>query len=78
MTEPPSPGPGQSSAGASHQPPTSEPAGAVTCALCGATAESLPLGWSTSVERGRRLQLCERCSREHVQSMEGKLDQEFW
>ena len=50
----------------------------MTCALCGATAESLPLGWSTAVERGRKVAYCERCSRENVRAMEGKLDPEFW
>ena len=54
------------------------PSDAVTCALCGATAESLPLGWSTAVERGRDVAYCERCSRENVRAMEGKLDPEFW
>jgi len=50
----------------------------VTCALCGASAPSLPLGWSTSVERGRRVVHCERCSRENVRAMESKLDPEWW
>ena len=59
-------------------PLTRQPADAVTCALCGATAESLPLGWSTAVERGRKVAYCERCSRENVRAMEGKLDPEFW
>ena len=52
--------------------------GTVTCALCGATSDSLPLGWSTSVERGRTVHHCERCSREHVRAMESKLDSEWW
>jgi hypothetical protein len=51
---------------------------AVTCALCGTTAPELPLGWSTSVERGRRVVHCERCSRENVRAMESKLDPEWW
>jgi hypothetical protein len=50
----------------------------VACALCGTTAPSLPLGWSTGVERGRTVQHCERCSREHVRAMESKLDSEWW
>lgn len=50
----------------------------VTCALCGTSEPSLPLGWSTSVERGRTVHHCERCSREHVRSMEAKLDPEHW
>ena len=59
-------------------PADPQPADAVTCALCGATAESLPLGWSTAVERGRKVAYCERCSRENVRAMEGQLDPEFW
>jgi hypothetical protein len=57
-------------------PDGTEPA--VTCSLCGAGAASLPLGWSTSVERGRRVQHCERCSRENVRAMESKLNPEWW
>jgi hypothetical protein len=56
-----------------------EPAGtAVSCELCGTSADSLPLGWSTSVERGRTVYHCERCSRENVRAMESKLDPEWW
>lgn len=51
---------------------------AVTCALCGATAASLPLGWATAVERGRTVHHCEQCSRAHVRSMEAKLDSDYW
>ena len=51
-----------------------------TCDLCGRTepdgAETL--SWSTSVEHGRRMTYCDTCSREHLRSMEGKLDSEFW
>lgn len=50
----------------------------VTCALCGATAHGLPLGWSTSVERGRTLHHCATCSRSHVRDMESKLDTDWW
>jgi hypothetical protein len=58
--------------------PDLAPAEAVTCALCGAVAERLPLGWSTSVERGRTVHHCDRCSRDHVRSMEAKLDPAYW
>jgi hypothetical protein len=30
------------------------------------------------VENGRRKLFCERCSREHLRAIEGKLDSEFW
>ena len=51
-----------------------------TCALCGQSAETedLPLTWVTSVENGRRLVYCDRCARENVRSIEGKLDGAWW
>ncbi len=53
---------------------------AVTCDFCGAAApgEDLPLTWTTAVENGRRRVFCERCSREHLRAIEGKLDSEWW
>ncbi len=52
----------------------------VTCDYCGRSEqdEAATLRWSTSVEGGRRRRYCETCSREHVRSMEGKLDPEHW
>ena len=51
-----------------------------TCALCGQQAESeeAPLTWLTSVENGRKLLYCDRCARENVRSIEGKLDPVYW
>ncbi len=51
-----------------------------TCDFCGRQEqdESVTLTWTTSVEAGRRLLYCDVCSRAHVRSMEGKLDNEFW
>lgn len=51
-----------------------------TCDFCGRqeSDEARTLTWSTAVERGRRVTFCERCSREHLRSMEGKLDSEHW
>ncbi len=50
----------------------------VTCGLCGAQADELPLTWSTSEgPRGRQV-LCERCTRENLRSIEGKLDEAWW
>ena len=51
---------------------------AVTCALCGQTADEPPLTWSTSLERGRLLHYCDRCSRDNVRAIESKLDGEWW
>lgn len=52
----------------------------VTCAWCGAVAESdPPLGWSTSRERDGVLRhYCAKCSRDNVRGMEGRLDSEWW
>ena len=53
-------------------------AGPVSCARCGQAATEPPITWSTSVERGRLLYFCDRCSRENVRAIEGKLDSEWW
>jgi hypothetical protein len=52
----------------------------VTCDFCGATAEGddPPLTWSTAVENGAQRRFCDRCSRENLRAMEGKLDSELW
>ncbi|HYN75315.1 MAG TPA: hypothetical protein VEV13_03880 [Candidatus Limnocylindria bacterium] len=50
----------------------------VACARCGTTVAGVPLTWSTSTERGRLSYYCDRCSREHLRAMEGKLDADFW
>jgi len=51
-----------------------------TCALCGRQAESedVPLTWVTSMEDGRKLLYCDRCARENVRNIEGKLDSVYW
>ncbi|WP_309648088.1 hypothetical protein [Nocardioides sp.] len=55
-----------------------------TCDFCGrdeagdeADGEAA-LTWSTAVERGQPVAYCPACSREHLRSMEGKLDAEHW
>ncbi|MFT4008436.1 MAG: hypothetical protein QM655_00180 [Nocardioidaceae bacterium] len=50
------------------------------CDFCGsvAPADQLPLTWSTAVEGGRSKIYCDRCSRDHLRAMEGKLDSEHW
>lgn len=52
----------------------------VTCSFCGKTetGEHTPLTWTTAVEHGRHKLFCDTCSREHLRSMEGKLDSEHW
>jgi hypothetical protein len=51
-----------------------------TCSLCGRQAESeeAPLTWATSVENRRKLLYCDRCARENVRNIEGKLDSVYW
>jgi hypothetical protein len=52
----------------------------VHCHRCGQPAPSdpPPLGWSGGVERGRHTWFCERCTRENLRSIEGKLSPEWW
>ncbi|MDN4163579.1 hypothetical protein [Nocardioides abyssi] len=51
-----------------------------TCAWCGRqeTDPVRTLTWTMAVERGRTRSFCDTCSREHLRSMEGKLDSEHW
>jgi hypothetical protein len=53
---------------------------ALTCDFCGAPApgDEPPLTWTSAVEAGRTRYFCERCSRENLRAIEGKLDSEFW
>ncbi|WP_328469005.1 hypothetical protein [Streptomyces sp. NBC_00448] len=48
------------------------------CGRCGATAQGLPLTWTCSVENGRRVYFCDTCAREHLRSIEGRLDSAWW
>ncbi|WP_189529334.1 hypothetical protein [Streptomyces roseolilacinus] len=61
---------------------TPEPSGSrtrsVVCSRCGATADSLPLTWTCSVENGTRLYFCENCARDHIRSIESRLDSAWW
>jgi hypothetical protein len=50
----------------------------VACSLCGATEDTLPLTWTTSLEHGRTRYYCDRCSRENLRAMEGRLDGEWF
>lgn len=57
-------------------------AATVTCDFCGRQADgddpAETLTWTTSREGKRLRRYCDVCSREHLRSMEGKLDSEFW
>jgi len=37
-----------------------------------------PLTWSRGVENGRAVWTCDRCSREHLRGIEGRLDPGWW
>ena len=51
----------------------------VTCSLCGTTVEGeAPLTWSVSTGPRGVQRTCERCTREHLRSIEGKLDEAWW
>jgi hypothetical protein len=50
----------------------------VACAWCGTSAEELPATWTCQFgERGREW-LCERCTREQLRNIEGRLDAQWW
>jgi len=50
----------------------------VTCGVCGAVAEPVPATWSSQVSERGRTWLCERCTRDNLRSIEGKLDEAWW
>ncbi|MFK4143923.1 hypothetical protein [Streptomyces sp. NPDC004065] len=51
----------------------------LVCARCGTPAEGPPPPtWTCSVENGARRYFCDRCSREHLRSIEGRLDSAWW
>ena len=56
----------------------------MTCATCGAqpggadAVAAARLTWTRGVEAGQALWACDRCSREHLRSIEGKLDSAWW
>jgi len=51
-----------------------------SCDFCGQPAPGVdvPLTWVTSTENGRQRVYCDRCSRDHLRSIEGKLDSTWW
>ncbi|GAA6524497.1 hypothetical protein [Intrasporangium sp. DVR] len=62
---------------------TGEMAPLLICSSCGATPgpdeqAAARLTWSRSVEHGRTLWTCERCSRDNLRSIESKLDPVWW
>ena len=53
-------------------------AGSVRCDLCGAARPEQSLTWTMSVEHGRTRHYCDRCSRDNLRSIEGRLDAEWF
>jgi hypothetical protein len=54
---------------------------APVCATCGTVAADPALAaitWTRGTENGREVWTCDRCSREHLRSIEGKLDSGWW
>ncbi|UZJ29703.1 hypothetical protein [Streptomyces endophytica] len=52
--------------------------GQTVCAGCGAVAEDTPPTWTCSVENGERRYFCDRCARENIRAIEGRLDSSWW
>ncbi|MFQ6170004.1 hypothetical protein ACK8HX_00225 [Oryzobacter sp. R7] len=56
----------------------------IVCATCGTTpvddeARALARStWARGTEHRRRVWTCPHCSREHLRSIEGKLDSSWW
>ena len=51
------------------------------CATCGRVADDPALAgvtWTRGTENGCEVWTCDRCSREHLRSIEGKLDSAWW
>ena len=52
------------------------------CNFCGRTPPddpaTVPLTWVTSIENGVPKVYCDTCAREHLRSIEAKLDSEWW
>ena len=49
-----------------------------TCSQCGVVVEDLPLTWSVENNADGRILLCEACTREHLRSIEAKLDADWF
>ncbi|MER6748490.1 hypothetical protein [Streptomyces fungicidicus] len=50
----------------------------LVCARCGLRAEGPRPTWTLSVENGARRHYCERCSRDNLRAIEGRLDPRWW
>ena len=53
----------------------------LVCATCGRMPQEASvarLTWVRGTEHGRVVWTCDRCSREHLRSIEAKLDSAWW
>jgi len=49
-----------------------------TCGLVPDDDSDANLSWVLGVENGRKVWTCDRCSRDNLRSIEGKLDSTWW
>jgi len=50
----------------------------VSCSVCGTTVDEVPLTWSMQVSERGQTWVCDRCARDNLRSIEGKLDEAWW
>lgn len=50
----------------------------VTCSVCGREEVDPPPQWSTQTSESELERLCGECTREHIRSIEGRLDPRWW
>ena len=51
---------------------------AATCSVCGTVVDERPATWSLQVSARGQMWVCDRCTRENIRSIEGKLDEAWW
>jgi hypothetical protein len=60
------------------EPSSPEPSRQVQCAVCAVPAEGPPATWSAQTGARGTSWLCERCTRDNLRSIEGRLDEAWW
>ena len=51
---------------------------AATCTSCGDRVAERPPTWSMQMSRRGQQWLCDRCTRDNLRAIEGKLDEAWW
>lgn len=51
---------------------------AVTCTGCGTPGHGPPITWTSQTGPRGITWLCERCTRDNLRSIEGRLDEAWW